>query len=98
MTFSIQEMSDRLQIYDALARDCYAVDDRDWITYRSIFTHDAVLDDAVTGGIRSGVEEHIVYMTRALSRILISQHAISTFLSKSTVTKRKRAPTARAQW
>jgi len=33
-----------------------------------------------TGGVRSGVEEHITYMTKALAKILISQHAVSTVL------------------
>jgi hypothetical protein len=34
-----------------LARYCHAVDDRDWETYRTIFTEDAVIDDLVTGGM-----------------------------------------------
>jgi hypothetical protein len=76
----MQEVSDRLEIQDVLTRYCYAVDDRDWDTYRQLFTHDAVLDDTVTGGIKSGVEEHITYMKRALSKVLMSQHAISTIL------------------
>jgi 3-phenylpropionate/cinnamic acid dioxygenase small subunit len=80
MTLSLQEISDRLEIEELLVRYCYAVDDRDWNAYRNIFTSDAVLDDTVTGGIRSGVEEHVTYMQRALSKILISQHAISTIL------------------
>src|SRR5206468_4775785 len=74
------EISDRLEINDLLVRYCYAVDDRDWDKYRKIFTSDAVLDDTVTGGIRSGVEEHVSFMQKALSKILISQHAISTIL------------------
>jgi hypothetical protein len=80
MAMSLQEISDRLEIQDLLTRYCYAVDDRDWDAYRKIFTPDAILDDTVTGGIRSGVVEHIVYLTRALSKIRISQHAISTIL------------------
>ncbi|MER8510654.1 nuclear transport factor 2 family protein [Mesorhizobium sp. M0894] len=80
MTLSLQEVSDRLEIEQLLARYCYAVDDRDWEAYRKIFTPDAVLDDTVTGGIRSGVGEHVAYMKGALSKILISQHAISTIL------------------
>jgi hypothetical protein len=80
MTLSTQEMSDRLEIEDLLLRYCYAVDDRDWEAYRAIFTTDAVLDDTVTGGIRSNVEEHVAFMQKALSKILISQHAISTIL------------------
>jgi len=80
MPLSIQEISDRLEIQDVLTRYCYAVDDRDWDAYRQLFTHDAVLDDTVTGGIKSGVEEHIIYMQRALSKVVMSQHAISTIL------------------
>jgi hypothetical protein len=80
MALSLQEISDRLEIEDLLVRYCYAVDDRDWDTYRNIFTADAVLDDTVTGGIRSGVEEHVAYLERALSKILMSQHAISTIM------------------
>jgi SnoaL-like domain len=80
MSLSVQQISDRLEIQDVLTRYCYAVDDRDWDTYRRLFTHDAVIDDTVTGGIKSGVEEHIAYLKRALSKVLMSQHAISTVL------------------
>jgi hypothetical protein len=80
MALTQQEISDRLEINDLLVRYCYAVDDRDWNTYRKIFTSDAILDDTVTGGVRSGVEEHVRYLQKALSKILISQHAISTVL------------------
>jgi ketosteroid isomerase-like protein len=82
MSLSIQQISDRLEIRDVLTRYCYAVDDRDWDAYRQLFTSDAVIDDTVTGGIRSGVEEHITYLRQALSKVLISQHAISTVLIK----------------
>jgi|SRR5688572_24990486 len=80
MMLTAQEISDRLEIDQLLTRYCHAVDDRDWQTYRTIFTEDAVIDDLVTGGIRSGVEEHIVYLTRALQHITLSQHTISTTL------------------
>src|SRR5215213_9562767 len=77
---TLQELSDRKEIEDLLTRYCYAVDDRDWATYRKVFTRDAVIDDTVTGGVRGGVEDHVVYLHKALSKILISQHAISTML------------------
>jgi hypothetical protein len=80
MQWTISEISDRLQIEDLMVRYCYAIDDRDWEAYRSLFTSDAVIDDTVTGGIRSGVEEHVTYLQRALSKVEISQHAISTVL------------------
>ena len=80
MALSMQQISDRIEIQDVLTRYCYAVDDRDWNSYRQLFTADAVIDDTVTGGIKSGVEEHIAYLERALSKVLMSQHAISTVL------------------
>ena len=75
-----QEIADRIQIQDVLIRYCYAVDDRNWDTYRSLFTLDAIIDDTKTGGIKSNVGDHIIYMKKALSKILLSQHAISTIL------------------
>ena len=39
-----------------------------------------MIDDTITGGIKSGVEEHVAYLKRALSKVLMSQHAISTVL------------------
>ena len=78
MSLSPQQISDRLEIEDVLTRYCYAVDDREWDVYRALFTHDAVIDDRLTGGIESGVEEHIQYLRRALSKVVLSQHAIST--------------------
>jgi hypothetical protein len=48
-----------LEIEDVLVRYCYAVHDRDWNAYRDVFTNDAVIDDTVTGGVQSGVEEHM---------------------------------------
>jgi hypothetical protein len=80
MTLSLKDISDRIEIEDLLVRYCYAVDDRDWDAYRDIFTPDAIVDDTVTGGIRSTPEAHVPFMEKALSRIKISQHAISTIL------------------
>lgn len=77
---SLQEITDRLEIEDLLTRYCYAVDDRDWAAYRRIFIADAVIDDTVTGGVRGGVEGHISYLQKALAKVRISQHAISTIL------------------
>lgn len=78
MVLSLEQISDHIQIENVLTRYCYAVDDRDWNAYRSLFTHDAVIDDRITGGIQSGVEEHIQYLEKALSKVVLSQHAIST--------------------
>jgi hypothetical protein len=80
MALTHEQISDRVEIEDVLTRYCYAVDDREWNAYRGLFTQDAVIDDRVTGGIQSGVEEHIQYLSRALSKVVLSQHAISTVL------------------
>jgi hypothetical protein len=80
MALSLEQISDRIEIEDVLSRYCYAVDDREWDLYRGLFTPDAVIDDRVTGGLQSGVEEHIQYLKRALSKVALSQHAISTVL------------------
>ena len=77
---SQQEISDRIEIQDLLVQYCYAVDDRNWDQYRQVFTDDAIIDDTNTGGIKSNVEDHITYMQKALSKILLSQHTISTSL------------------
>ena len=76
--YHAEQISDRFEIEDVLTRYCYAVDDREWDLYRGLFTPDAVIDDRVTGGLQSGVEEHIEYLRRALSTVVLSQHAIST--------------------
>lgn len=78
MSLSPEQISDRVEIDDVMTRYCYAVDDRDWDLYRGLFTPDAVIDDRVTGGLQSGVEEHIEYLRKALSKVVLSQHAIST--------------------
>jgi 3-phenylpropionate/cinnamic acid dioxygenase small subunit len=78
MALAREQISDRVEIEDVLTRYCYAVDDRDWDAYRALFTRDAIIDDRVTGGLQSGVEEHIQYLRRALSKVVLSQHAIST--------------------
>jgi hypothetical protein len=80
MALTIHDISDRFEINDLLVRYCYAVDDRDWDSYQKVFTPDAVIDDTITGGVRSSVEDHIVFMKKALAKIKISQHAISTVL------------------
>jgi hypothetical protein len=84
MALRLRDISDRLEIQELLVRYCYAVDDRDWDAYRDVFTSDAIIDDTVTGGIRSNVEDHVAFLKRALAKIRLSQHAISTMLLNIT--------------
>ena len=75
-----QEISNRLEIQELLSSYCFAVDERDWDTYRKIFTKDAIIDDSAAGGFKSGIDEHVSFMKKALTKILIAQHQISPCL------------------
>lgn len=79
MTLSIQELSDRMEIQLLLTRYCHAVDQRDWTTYRSVYTPDAVIDD-VTAGPNRTVDQMVEFLSRALEKVVVIQHAVSTSL------------------
>jgi 3-phenylpropionate/cinnamic acid dioxygenase small subunit len=77
MTLSHQEISDRLEIEQLLVRYCYAIDQRDWDAYRAVYTRDAVIDD-VSAGPGKSVDDMVEFLSRALERVVLIQHAIST--------------------
>jgi hypothetical protein len=61
MPLLLHEISDPLEIQEVLTRYCYAVEDRDWDTYGSAFTLDAIIDETAAGGLRGGVDEHVAF-------------------------------------
>jgi ketosteroid isomerase-like protein len=77
MTLAIQEMSDRMEIEQLLIRYCHAIDERDWDTSRSVYTEDAVIDD-VGAGPGNTVDEMVEFLRRALEKVVVIQHAVST--------------------
>jgi hypothetical protein len=77
MTLPHQEISDRLEIEQLLVRYCYAIDQRDWDVYRAVYTRDAVIDD-VSAGPGNSVDDMVEFPSRALERVVLIQHAIST--------------------
>jgi ketosteroid isomerase-like protein len=79
MALSVQEISDRLEIEQLLIRYCYAIDQRDWDAYRSVYTEDAVIDD-VSAGPGNTVDDMVGFLSHALERVVLIQHAISTSL------------------
>jgi ketosteroid isomerase-like protein len=81
MPLSNQEISDRLEIEQLLVRYCHAIDRRDWDTYRSVYTEDATIDD-VSAGPGNSVDDMVRFLSRALERVVVIQHAISTSLVK----------------
>lgn len=80
MPMTLQELSDRQEIDDLLVRYCYAVDDRDWDAYASVFTPNAVIDYTETGGPRGGVREMAAFLEKALRKVKSSQHIVTTSL------------------
>lgn len=75
---SLQEISDRLEIQDLLARYCHAIDSRDWDALDAVFTPDAQIDYAETGGARGSYPEIKAWLPRALERFPAFQHMVAT--------------------
>jgi 3-phenylpropionate/cinnamic acid dioxygenase small subunit len=74
----MQEMSDRLEIQDLLARYCHAIDARDWDALDAVFTPDARIDYSETGGAAGSFAEIKAWLPRALERFPAYQHLVAT--------------------
>lgn len=71
-----QEVADRVEILDLLARYSSAVDRRAWEEMDALFLPDAVLDFTATGGIRGSVEDHKAFNAKVLSGFASTQHVM----------------------
>ncbi len=74
--YSLQEMSDRLEIQDLLAEYCHAIDSRNWDALDEIFTQDAVIDYTEAGGAKGSVADIKAYLGKALKPFPAFQHMI----------------------
>lgn len=74
----IQEIADRLQIQDLLARYSFAIDDRDWDALDDVFTADARIDYGQTGGAAGNLAEIKRWLPVALARFPRYQHLVAT--------------------
>lgn len=79
---SMQEISDRIQIQDLLARYALAVDTKDWSLLDSCFTPDAHVDYTATGGAKGSYVEMRGWLESALLPFAVVAH----YLSNSSVT------------
>lgn len=79
---SLQEISDRMEISDLLARYSAAIDSRSWEALDEIFTPDAVIDYTEMGGIRGSLEEQKAFLASVMPAFAGFQHltATSTFV------------------
>ena len=74
MTLSLQEISDRLEIQELIARYSYALDSRDFDALDDLFTPDAVLDYTATGAIRGTLDELKAFIVDAFTMFAGTQH------------------------
>ena len=78
---SLQEISDRMEIADLLARYSAAIDSHRWDDLDQLFTDDAVIDYTEMGGIRGSLDEQKAFLAAVMPSFGAFQHltATSTF-------------------
>ena len=74
MTLSVQEISDRLEIHELIARYSVALDSRDYDALDALFTDDAVLDYTATGAIKGSLAEMKAFIAQAFTMFEGTQH------------------------
>ncbi|MDT7551113.1 MAG: hypothetical protein QOE84_3507 [Actinomycetota bacterium] len=75
---SLQEISDRLEIADLLARYSDAIDRRCWDDLDVLFAADAVIDYTEMGGIRGSLAEQKAFLAANLPAFAGFQHLTAT--------------------
>ena len=75
---TLQDISDRLEIQDLLARYSAAIDTRSWDDLDDLFTVDAQVDYTETGGIAGSLAEQKAYFAQVLPMFKGSQHLTAT--------------------
>lgn len=77
MSKDIQRLSDEQEITALLYRYARAVDTKDWATYRSVFTSDAVIDYSSAGAIAGSVDEVTEWLSTGFATIPWTMHYIT---------------------
>lgn len=75
---TLQELSDRVDIQDLIARYAHAIDDRDWDMLDNIFTEDAVIDYTDLGGKKGSLPETKIFLKEAMPKFSAFQHLSTT--------------------
>jgi 3-phenylpropionate/cinnamic acid dioxygenase small subunit len=74
--FSLQEISDRLEIDDLLSRYTFAIDDKDWDALDDVFVPDAQIDYTTSGGIKGAFPEIKAWLAKTLVMFPMTQHVL----------------------
>jgi hypothetical protein len=75
---TLQQVSDRLEIQDLLAKYTYAIDDRNWDALDEVFLPESIIDYTVVGGIRGTRDEIKAWLAGAMSEFSMFQHMTAT--------------------
>ena len=73
-----ERLADRLAITDLLTAYAYAIDDRNWSRWESLFLPDAVIDYTSAGGIVGNPAELAAWMPDAMAAFEFCLHSTST--------------------
>ncbi len=71
---AVQRLQDRAAIQDLAVDYAYAVDDQDWERWRSLFSSDAHVDYASSGGIAGSRDEIVAWFPQAMSVFRSTMH------------------------
>lgn len=73
----LQEVADKLEIQEQLARYARGVDTRDWDLWKSVFTEDAVIDYSKSGVICGSRDEVADFLAQAFASMPWTTHHVS---------------------
>jgi hypothetical protein len=73
----VQEVADRLEIQELLAKYARGVDRKQFELWKDVFTADAVLDYSNVGHAPGPRDEVIAYFAAALAHVPMTQHFVS---------------------
>ena len=72
-----QELADRLEIQELLARYARGIDSEDWELWKSVFTENAILDYSSAGAIVGSRDEVAGFFAKAMRVTPVKQHFIT---------------------
>lgn len=78
MPYSLQELSDRLEIQDLQTAYSSAIDTRNWDALDRVFTQDAWIDYTAFGGSAGGLAETKAFLSKAMTMFASFQHMVAT--------------------
>ncbi|MDZ7886389.1 MAG: nuclear transport factor 2 family protein [Mycobacterium sp.] len=74
-------VTDALEIEALLSRYCRAVDSKDWVSYRALFTDDARVDYAAAGLVVGTVDDAVDFLGRRQQSISVGTHYVTNIES-----------------